>query len=95
MNAGYASGCTPLVKAATNGHDKCVAHLINAGADLSKSGSRALIIAAQDGHVKCVEQLIQSGVDVNSQDKERDNIFNECYSTWKRPVCDSTDRSRS
>ena len=47
MNARYASEFTPLVRAAGNGHDKCMAHLINAGTDLSQSDSRALIIAAQ------------------------------------------------
>ena len=61
MNVQHQHGWTALIKAACNGHDKCVDTLIRAGADVdiqTKYGRTALIVAAEWGHDKCVDMLI-------------------------------------
>ena len=73
-----ASGMTPLLRAADNGHLKCMELLIKAGAAVNtpqnvEYGETSLMKAAKEGHVKCVELLLKSGADVNlwTTDKKR------------------------
>lgn len=60
-------GWTPLHRAAFGGHEKVVAMLIGADADLNQpdyDGYVALHFAAFQGHAKVVALLIQAGADV-------------------------------
>ena len=59
---------TSLMKAARDGHTKCVDALIKKGADVNaydENLSTALIRAVDKGRVQCVERLLKAGADVN------------------------------
>ena len=67
-NAATQFNRTPLMKAARDGHTKCVDALIKQGADVNaydENISTALIRAADKGRVQCVERLLKAGADVN------------------------------
>ena len=74
---GFAVVCvtsSELSFAAEKGHDKCLEHFIQAGADVNKIDNTTtegtpLIRAAQGGHWKCVELLLKAGADVNARNK--------------------------
>ena len=74
---GFAVVCvtsSELSFAAEKGHDKCLEHFIQAGADVNKFDNTTtectpLIRAAQGGHWKCVELLLKAEADVNARNK--------------------------
>ena len=63
------NGATALLAAAFNGHDKVVAALIVAGADVNfakdNTGTTALLLSAPGGHDAVVKHLITAGADVD------------------------------
>jgi len=62
------SGMTPLILAATNGHEQIVDALFDAGAAVNTVDmleSTALMYAASKGHVGIVNKLLRRGADVN------------------------------
>jgi ankyrin repeat protein len=64
------NGWTPLYIAAKEGHQKCVAMLIKAKADVNHttiSGYTPLMIAKRKGHVECARILRQKMKSVNQQ----------------------------
>ena len=68
VNAGAQFTRTPLMKAARDGHTKCVDALIKQGADVNaydENFSTALIRASDKGRVQCVERLLKAGADEN------------------------------
>jgi ankyrin repeat protein len=77
-----------LVVAATNGHDKCVRTLLDAGADKDgeEGDGKPLHFASVYGHHKCVYLLLQEGADVNIRGEDENfpiNVaaeggYNEC-----------------
>lgn len=61
------SGWTPLIYAATGGHDDVARYLLDAGADVnaaSPNGTTALMMAVRGGHAAVVELLLARGADV-------------------------------
>jgi len=65
-------GYTPLAAACVRGHEKVMAMLIAAGADintLDNQGDTPLIIAAQHGCIKAVKLLLSKGAAVNTANK--------------------------
>lgn len=65
-------GWTPLVAAASSGHDKVAQELINAGAKVDSRTSlrtTALHHAARGGHLNVTELLLASDADPNAQDQ--------------------------
>jgi uncharacterized protein len=69
VNAASAvSGVTPLILAATNGHEQIVDALLDAGAAVDTTdndNATALMYASSKGHVGIVRKLLQRGADVN------------------------------
>jgi ankyrin repeat protein len=62
---------TPLMSAATNGHDKTIELLSTAGAEKEAknlTGGTALTMATEEGHVKCIELLLTAGADKEAKD---------------------------
>lgn len=62
---------TPLMDAASEGHEELVSFFIDKGASLdikSKSGQTALILATGNGQLKCAEILIKAGADCDQKD---------------------------
>jgi ankyrin repeat protein len=61
-------GWTPLIYAATGGHDAIVAYLLAEGANInavSPNGTSALMMAVREGKGSTVSLLIAKGADVN------------------------------
>jgi ankyrin repeat protein len=76
VNAEDSDGTMALHHAATNGHDRVVRQLLDAGAMINATcknqahGCRAAIHrAAANGHTAVVKQLLDSGVDINVLDR--------------------------
>jgi uncharacterized protein len=62
---------TPLMDAASEGHEELVSFFIDKGAALdikSKSGQTALILATGNGQLKCAKILIKAGADCDQKD---------------------------
>jgi ankyrin repeat protein len=61
-------GTTAVLVAAWNGYDKCLAHLIARGANMTlvaKNGAAAIHAVCQIGNYACLELLANSGADLN------------------------------
>lgn len=66
-------GWTPLIYAATGGHDKLVAWLLGEGAKInaaSPNGTTALMMAVREGRFSTAELLIARGADVNLRNQD-------------------------
>ena len=66
-----ASGRTPLINAASRGHDQITRKLLSRGADVNardRNGSTALMEAAQGDHRETARALLEGGADVNALD---------------------------
>lgn len=66
-----ASGRTPLINAASRGHDQISRKLLSSGADVNardRGGSTALMEAAQGDHKETARVLLEAGADVNARD---------------------------
>jgi hypothetical protein len=68
----YFSGTTPLLIAASRGHDAVVALLLAAGADKTAAagGEQAIHRAARGGHVDVLRQLLAAGVHVDAPSQQ-------------------------
>jgi ankyrin repeat protein len=65
------NGLTPVYLSSQYGHVKCLARLIDKGADLNranKDGHTAAHVTCQAGHFKCVQFLIRRGAEINKKD---------------------------
>jgi ankyrin repeat protein len=65
-------GWTPLIYAATGGHDAIVGYLLSEGANInaqSPNGTTALMMAVREGKGSTVELLIAKGADVNRRNE--------------------------
>ncbi|HET9669469.1 MAG TPA: ankyrin repeat domain-containing protein [Casimicrobiaceae bacterium] len=66
-------GWTPLIYAATGGHDAIVDYLIDHGANLdahSPNGTTALMMAIHEHHARTAQLLIDRGADVTSRNQD-------------------------
>jgi ankyrin repeat protein len=66
-------GWTPLIYAATGGHNAIVEYLIAEGADVnavSPNGTSALMMAVREGKGPTVDLLIAKGADVNRKNQQ-------------------------
>ncbi len=64
------AGWTPLIYAATGGHDDVVRYLLAEGADIdavSPNGTTALMMAAREGRLSTLDLLIARGANVNQR----------------------------
>jgi ankyrin repeat protein len=64
VNTKTQTGSTPLHNAASNGHDACVALVLDAGCAVnarSHTGGPALVVAAAGGHAAVVSRLLAAG----------------------------------
>lgn len=68
VNARDNMGYTALQMALLHGHHRCAETLLEAGADLTRSGSQALHDAVSGGNVDCVKVLLRAGVNPNAAD---------------------------
>jgi ankyrin repeat protein len=67
------TGWTPLIYAATGGHDAVVEYLLAEGANVnavSPNGTSALMMAVREGKVSTVALLIAKGADVNQRNQQ-------------------------
>ena len=67
-------GCSPLMVAASMGHEEAVAALFDAGGELDRQdqlGSTGLMLAASQGETDTVARLVQSGASTEPQDRDR------------------------
>jgi ankyrin repeat protein len=65
-------GWTPLIYAATGGHDDIVRYLLAEGSEIdasSPNGTTALMMAAREGKRSTVDLLIARGADVNRRNQ--------------------------
>jgi predicted Ser/Thr protein kinase len=70
-DAADAKGRTPLISAASKGHDQISRKLLGRGADVNardRAGSTALMEAAQGDHKETTKVLLEAGADVNLKD---------------------------
>jgi len=66
-------GCSPLIVAATRGHEEVVETLLRLGAQIDRQdtmGNSALMMAATGGHLEVVKILLQAGASTMLQDRE-------------------------
>jgi ankyrin repeat protein len=66
-------GWTPLIYAATGGHEPIVDYLIDHGANLdarSPNGTTALMMAIHEHHVRTAQLLIDRGADVTLRNQD-------------------------
>ena len=80
---GYPMGTTSLMHAAWMGHNRCVAELLAAGADVNtetRYGRSALTFTALAGNHACMAALIRAGADVNfPSDRGLSPLVCACY----------------
>jgi serine/threonine protein kinase len=72
-DAADASGRTPLISAASKGHDQISRKLLSRGADVNakdRGGSTALMEAARGDHRETAKVLLEAGADVNARDAD-------------------------
>jgi len=65
-------GWTPLIYAATGGHDALAAYLLDQGANVnaeSANGTTALMMAVREGKGTTVDLLVKRGADVNHRNE--------------------------
>ncbi|KAJ5928365.1 hypothetical protein N7466_007321 [Penicillium verhagenii] len=65
-------GSTPLLLAASSGHERVVSTLLDRGADLNTRdlfGNSALFLAAQKGHEELVKFLLEKGIDIEAKNQ--------------------------
>ncbi len=70
-DAADATGRTPLISAASKGHDQISRKLLSRGADVNardRAGSTPLMEAAQGDHRETARVLLEAGADVNLKD---------------------------
>ena len=63
------NGTTPLIIAAEKGHEVCMRHLLEAGANVNaakQNGATPLFIAAEKGHEMCMHQLLEAGANIEA-----------------------------
>lgn len=66
INSADQNGCTPLMRAAENGHHNAVRDLLQKGVAVDtrhRSGVTALMLAARQGHLQIVKMLLDAGAD--------------------------------
>ncbi len=84
-----ASGATPLMLAAANGHASAVAHLLELGAKprlRDERGRAALHFAAEAGHDSVVRALLDAGADVSAMDEIGDTPLHLAVVAGHLPV---------
>jgi ankyrin repeat protein len=93
-------GWTPLLCAATNGHEMVVKLLLEKGAELESKdehGQTPLSKAAENGHEAVVKLLLEKGAELGSKDEHGQTPLSTgtkrlCDSCWNRILLGQTER---